>query len=512
MTAVTRAGRDDRLAALSPPVLLVAAVVGMALIRIVIASTTGLTEDEAYYRLWGLAPAAGYLDHPPMTGWLIAIGQAIAGDTALGVRLMAVLLPVAGAWFLWRSAAILFDRTVANRAVAISLAMPLLAAGSVIMTPDTPSVFFWGLTSWALVELWRSQRPGWWLALGVFAGLGLLAKYTNLFAGAGVVLWLVAVPAARRWFQSWQLWVGGVLAFVLASPMIAWNYAHDWASFAKQFGRVGAGDGLTLNYLGELAGGMIALASPVIAVLAAIGLVASIRLVWRERDPRHAILLAGIVPMGLYFLQHALHDRVQANWPAPLYPTLAVLAALAIVAIEEAGAAQSVHLRRFAKAALPVGFGIIALLYLHVLRPIVVVAGERDPTSQMRGWETVAGEVERLRQAAGAAWIATTSYAVTGELAFQEAQHEVAGVPVVQLNERLRYVNLPEPPAALLTRPALYVELERRVQPAWLSRRFASVTRIGRVERRYAGTLIASYDVYRLADPIAPVLDPVSAR
>lgn len=491
-----------------PPGILIAAVLGLALVRLVIAASTGLTEDEAYYRLWGLAPAAGYLDHPPMTAWLIAIGQSIAGDTALGVRLMAVILPIVGTWFLWRSAFILFGRAVANRAVAVSLAMPLLAAGGVIMTPDTPSVFFWGLASWALAELWRSGRAQWWLAIGAFAGLGLLSKYTNLFAGAGVVLWLIVVPEARRWLASWQPWVGGALAFAIASPMIAWNQAHGWASFAKQFGRVGAGHGLTLKYLGELVGGLVGLASPVIAVLAAIGFVASFRLVWRTRDPRHAMLLAGLVPMGLYFLQHALHDRVQANWPAPLYPTLAVLAALAIVAIEERGATASIHLRRLAASALPLGFAIIGLLYVHVLHPLVVLPGERDPTSQMRGWEAVAGEVERLRVDAAAAWIATSSYAVAGALAFQEAARDTGGAPVIQLNERLRYVHLPTTPADLLSKTALYVELERRVRPEWLKSRFGSVTRLGRIERRHDGVVIAAYEVYRLADPIAPVLDP----
>jgi 4-amino-4-deoxy-L-arabinose transferase-like glycosyltransferase len=63
----------------------------LALLRAAVAATTELSDDEAYYRLWALAPAMSYLDHPPMVAWLIAAGQAVLGDTPLGVRLAAVL-------------------------------------------------------------------------------------------------------------------------------------------------------------------------------------------------------------------------------------------------------------------------------------------------------------------------------------------------------------------------------------------------------------------------------------
>ena len=44
--------------------------------------------DEAYYWVWSRALAAGYLDHPPMVALWIRAGTWIAGDTALGIRLL----------------------------------------------------------------------------------------------------------------------------------------------------------------------------------------------------------------------------------------------------------------------------------------------------------------------------------------------------------------------------------------------------------------------------------------
>ena len=116
------------------------AILGLTLVRAVVAGTTGLTDDEAYYRLWALAPALSYYDHPPMVGWMIAAGRWLLGDTALGIRLPGLIISLLGPFLLWRTGTLLFGSQVAQRAVWIALAMPLLAAGGVIVTPDTPSV------------------------------------------------------------------------------------------------------------------------------------------------------------------------------------------------------------------------------------------------------------------------------------------------------------------------------------------------------------------------------------
>src|ERR671925_300178 len=79
-----------------PAVLWALAIMGVAAVRAGVAAHMPLSEDEAYYRLWGLAPALSYLDHPPMVGWMIAAGMAVAGDNALGIRLGAVLTSLAG--------------------------------------------------------------------------------------------------------------------------------------------------------------------------------------------------------------------------------------------------------------------------------------------------------------------------------------------------------------------------------------------------------------------------------
>jgi 4-amino-4-deoxy-L-arabinose transferase-like glycosyltransferase len=498
-TGLTRIGR--------PAAVLLAAIVGLGLLRAWLAATLGLTDDEAYYRLWALAPAMGYLDHPPMVGWMIAFGRWVAGDTPFGIRLPAILVSLVGPLVLWRTAAILFDPAVARRAVWLALAMPLLAVGGVIITPDTPSVLFWGLAGWALAELYISRNANWWLAVGAFAGLGLLSKYSNLFVGASILLWLLAARANRTWLGCWQLWAGGAIACLLALPVVLWNVEHDWASFAKQFGRVGHGQRLAAVYLAELVGGSLGLMSPVIAVLGALGLVRVTRAAARAGDQPSALVAAGVLPFLAYLLLHALHDRVQANWMAPLYPSFALGAALALSAGASSAETAAKTGRDLGKPghelgynlglwALGVGFLLSGVLYWHAARPLVVLSGQQDPTSQTRGWRELAAEVERMRAATGACWIATSSYATTGQLAY----HLRDKAPVVQLDERIRYLHLPAPDPALLQCPALYVELARRGGEPVLAERFHSVAKLQSLTRSYGSVSLGSYAVYLVKD------------
>jgi 4-amino-4-deoxy-L-arabinose transferase-like glycosyltransferase len=495
-------GWADRSAAV-----LIAAIVGLAAVRLWLAGTLGLTDDEAYYRLWALAPAMSYYDHPPMVGWMIAAGRWIAGDNPLGIRFISVLVSLIGPFVLWRTATILFGPSVGRRAVWIALAMPLLAVGGVIITPDTPSVLFWGLTGWALAELYVSRHANWWLVVGVFAGLGLISKYSNLFVGAGILLWLVLVRANRSWFLSWQLWAGGAVACLLALPVVLWNAEHEWASMAKQFGRVAHGHKLTGVYFAELVGGALGLLSPVIAVLAVLGLVKVVRSAASapagdQASAASALVGAGMLPFLAYLLVHATHNRVQANWMAPLYPSFALCAAVALGGLETPRrVGQSVG--RLGRWAIAVGFLLSGLLYWHTVRPFAHLPGQRDPTSQTRGWSALAADVERLRTSTGACWVATSSYATTGQLAY----HLKGQAPVVQLTDPIRYIHLPRPDAAVLACPALYVELERRSSPQLLRERFRSVDRLENLTRSSGGVALGSYTVYLAAggDPAAVI-------
>ncbi|WP_349359589.1 glycosyltransferase family 39 protein [Stappia sp.] len=505
-TGILRASASPVVAAQDLPVWLrpgglAVLVLVLAAVRLVVAAQAGLAEDEAYYRLWGLSPATGYYDHPPMIGWWVWAGQQLAGDTALGLRLMAVLSALIGSAALWRTAHLLFGPRVAGWSVLFFNASLLIGVGSLLATPDAPSVFFWGLAMWALAELAARGNPMWWLAVGLFAGLGVASKYSVLFLGAGIVLWLVFVPAARIWWRAWQLWAGGLLAVLIVLPVVLWNADHQWASFVKQFGRAVPG-GWTLKYVFEFLGAVIGLANPLVAVLAGLGLA---RVVGRARggDPAAGLLLWLCVPFFSYLLLHSFHSRVQGNWPAPLYPALAMMAAL--VAADPPQRAARLW-RGVAGSAVVLGLAVSALVYVHAVSPLTGALARKDPTHQTRGWPAVRAEILDLAERHDARWIATWGYGLNAQLAFQLRDD----LPVEQLTERIRYVMQPPLAASRVAEPALFVVKARRDPgAAHLRTRFGEVERVATVTRAVRGTPLKDLVVYRVARPTGDPRDPL---
>jgi 4-amino-4-deoxy-L-arabinose transferase-like glycosyltransferase len=386
------------------------AAVGLAvltIIRLLAAVVTPLAPDEAYYWVWSRALAGGYLDHPPMVALWIRIGTALVGQDALGVRLLGPLSAAVGSALLYDAAERLFPGRRAGPTAAMLLNATLaLNAGAVIMTPDTPLLLFWTATLWAGARVATGGVAAWWLAAGLFAGLALDSKYTAAFLPVGLGLYVLL--ASPGWLRRREVWLGLVVMGLLFLPVVVWNWRHAWVGFLRQGGRVfDWRPERAAGFLGELVAGQIGLATPGVAVLFVAGIVIAVRMTVRTRDPAWTLLAALSVPPGLVFLQHALGDRVQGNWPAILYPAAAIAASGLIGGVW----------RRVLWPSAGLGFVVAFGLYMHAVLGWPLVAG--DPVArQLFGWDELAAGAETSRQAAGGVFVAAEPYGVAAELAW----------------------------------------------------------------------------------------------
>src|SRR3977135_1891715 len=247
-------------------------ILALVALRLGAAAWTPLTSDEAYYWMWSKHLAGGYYDHPPMVALVIRLGTMIAGDTELGVRLVSVLLALPMSWAVYQTASILFGGRRLSSTAALLLNVTLMAAvGTLIVTPDAPLLVAASFVLFYLAKVLETGRGGWWLAGGAAVGAALLSKYTALFFGPAILIWLVAVPKLRRWLISPWPYLGGLVSLLIFSPVILWNADHHWVSFIKQLGRARIED-FTLRYIGELIPTQIAFATPLVFILGAMGL------------------------------------------------------------------------------------------------------------------------------------------------------------------------------------------------------------------------------------------------
>jgi hypothetical protein len=469
-------------------------------LRLVAAAWTPLTFDECYYWIWSKHLASGYYDHPPGVALVIRLGTLIAGDTEFGVRLVSILLALPMSFAVYRTATILFGGQQVAATATILLNVTLMAAvGTLIVTPDAPLMVASGFVLFYLAKVLETGRGAWWLAVGAAVGAALVSKYTALLFGPAILIWLVSVPRLRRWLVSPWPYLGGLVALAIFSPVILWNADHHWISFIKQIGRARIAD-FTLAFIAELIPTQIVLASPLVFILGVMGLYA---LFTHKAGASAARMLINAMfwTITLYFFWHSLHARVEANWFAPVYPALAIAAAVAANLTRWEMRQQRVA-NFCLRWASPVGILMFALLVVQANTG--AISGFRRDASVRSvgvGWRELAGGIEAARVRTGATCVMARDYGTTSWLTFYLPK----GTCVVQRAQRVRWVNMPEPDAAQLSGKLLWVD-EFKPGP-YLKEMFASVEQVGELPRKRGPLTIETYQLDLLAGPKGEVLD-----
>jgi len=477
------------------------AILALVALRLIAAAFTPITFDEAYYWMWSKHLAGGYYDHPPMVAVVIRLGTLIAGDTELGVRLVSILLALPMSWAIYRTAFILFGGARVATSAAMLLNATLMAAvGTLIVTPDAPLLVASTFLLFALAKVLQTERGAWWLAVGAAAGCALLSKYTALFFGPAILIWLIAVPRLRHWLVSPWLYLGGLVALAIFAPVILWNAGHGWVSFIKQMGRARIEDFRPV-FIAELIPTQIAFATPLVWILGTMGLYALCRRRAGAR-PERVLVNTMFWTIVAYFVWHSLHARVEANWFAPVYPAFAVAAAVAADLVRWQPRWQRMvdFCRRWAAPG-----GVLMFVLLVVQADTGALSGyRRDATvrSVGVGWRETAAGIEAVRARNGATCVLASDYGTTAWLAFYLPK----GTCVAQQSQRIRWANMPEPDAAKLAGPLLYV---REVLPGDppLKDMFARVEKVGEVERKRGPFVIETYALHLLERPNGEVFD-----
>jgi len=498
---------DPQAAAQRQWLAVVALIAGLTVMRIVYASVLDLRTDEAYYWTWSKEGALSFLDHPPMIAWFIRFGTAILGDTTLGVRFGGIVAMLVTQLLL---ADIVRRVTHDFRAIVFALLMPEAALYYGLLmakvAPDTALIPFAIAMLWSLVRLNESGDGRWWLAAGLFAGLSLLSKFTAVMLLPAVAAFMLVPDWRGRWLRSPYPWLAALIAIVVFSPVLIWNYQHDWASFRFQFVRATATNPLSFRTLGEFFALQFGLVGFVLLPVVISGVALTAWRGYRSREPV-AILLstAVIVPFG-YFLWKSLTLRVGDTWPMFLWP-----AGFAATAINATMLAQEKFPEWMVKStigwirtAIIAGIAFVVCVFLYYVAAPWNFIGRTDPVGGEAGYERVVARARDQLKKTGASWIATTDYRTYSMLRW----HFHGNVPVIQINERGRFQGFADPGIAWVQGHAgLYVarEPDNRL-PLWEATS-AVRTPLERVERSWRGVVMDTYALEKL-ERWTPELSP----
>lgn len=383
--------------------------------RLLFAATTGLGMDESYMVSAGRVPAWDYFDHPPVSWWLAWAAAELGGEAGWVVRMPFIGLFALSCWLMFRlGGEIGGPRAGFWAVVALNVAPVFGVTTGTWVLPDGPMTTALLGAMLALVRaLSAPARAGYWIAAGICAGVALASKYGAVLPLIGAGLFVLATPAGRAVLPYPGPWLAAGVAVLVFAPVLAWNAASGWASFAFQGERALGG---RLNPLGplEVWGGGALFVLPWVWL----GLLWAGWRAWRSGATAPRLLVAAALPPILGFALVALwsRHRVLFHWAAPGYLMLFPLLGREIV-----GLIDQRWMRRVVLASAMLVGGSATVIALHAssdaLGPVVAVLGRKDPTAEALDWIDLGATLRRRGAVTSATIVGLPNWRDGGKLA-----------------------------------------------------------------------------------------------
>lgn len=276
--------------------------------------------DETYYWLWSKKLGLSYFDHPPMVAYMIKMTTWFSDDPMF-VRLSAALLISGTAYFLYMLAKKIFDEKAAIYTFYIFLSSIIVLVGSTLITPDIPLMFFWSLTLYSAYVYLEEDNKKYALLTGLAAGAMLLSKYTGILPLFTLIVYILIYK--REAFKDRYLYFALAIAVVVFSPVLYWNYLHDFISFTFQMkhGVETAEKVFQGKAFFEFIGLQFALFHPLY-------LLPLFYFIFRDKswfERKKVFLLLPFLFVFLFFSYNAAFKEANAQWAAGAYLSGAVL-------------------------------------------------------------------------------------------------------------------------------------------------------------------------------------------
>jgi len=446
-----------------------------------------LVPDEAYYWLWSKHLAASYRDKGPAIAWIVALGTRLFGDTVFGIRFFAVLLSTGIGWLLFTLARRLYDDRIALWCLLVATVMPLMAVGSILMTIDSLSVFFWAL---AVLLFWIALQSGksvHWFWLGLVIGAGFMAKFTNGVQIICIGSFLLWSKEHRPLLFSRNMVIMGAAFLAAIAPLIWWNVQTGYIHFAALHSRSGVKESFGIHpaeffrFVGEEFG--------VVSPLFMAGIiVAAVGLAWkRHTDLRTRLLLSQALPLYALFLFFSLNKAGKGNWIAPALITSIIFTVVFWQDVVSRRPAWRFGVRTAFIVALVMSAAVHDTAFLR-LPPAL------DPLRRSQGWADFAAHVQRARLDHNAEILIANHYGPASMMAFYLADRPVTYLPP-EAYGKSQFSLWPTYQPQPATR-ALFVTSSMRGIPKALQEQFSKIEMLEEFISQHEGRPMTRFRIY----------------
>ena len=196
------------------------------ILHLVADSNSGFQGDELLHIQAGNYPAFGYMEFPPMIGWLAFMQNQFDSQSVFVHHIFSHLASV---FILIIVALITMELGGKAKAVFIALlcilSAPAFGRGHQLFQPVVFTHLCWLFSFYQLVRFTKTLDKKYLLYLTIGVGLGFLTKYDILFFIAGLA-GLLLIQCTRTSILQKDIWKYILLFLVLVTPNVLWQYKH----------------------------------------------------------------------------------------------------------------------------------------------------------------------------------------------------------------------------------------------------------------------------------------------
>lgn len=310
----------------------------LSAVRLVAASVLELANDESYYWFLSQDIKWNYFDHPPLVAVWIRFFTAnlLMEKYVVFLRLGSIAGSALSAWFISRCVAVISSERAAWFAACLYTASFYagITAGLLIM-PDSPQMVFYTFSLWMLSKITMQERA-WlpWILFGIGTGLCIMSKVHGVFIWIGLGMYVLLLK--RTWLYNTRLYAALAIAFVIASPILIWNFQHDFLTYRFNSGRISTA-GFSLKWYSFFTAlfKQLIINNPFNTVFICIALISWRKIAAYARPALSVFNFIGI-PLALVLLLISFYRPTLPHWSGPAYVALIPLAAVSLERISKA--------------------------------------------------------------------------------------------------------------------------------------------------------------------------------
>lgn len=189
----------------------------------------GIFRDELYYLACANRLDFGYVDHSPLSIWILAFWKFFFGDSMFVIRIIPAIISSVSVFMIG-----LFTIRLGGNKIAITIATipfmfsPIFLGMNTIYSMNVFDFLFWISSSYIFLRIIQTKDKKLWLLLGIVIGFGLLNKTSNLWLCSGIAVGILFTPL-RKELKTKYPYIAIAIAFLIFSPYIFWNITHDFA-------------------------------------------------------------------------------------------------------------------------------------------------------------------------------------------------------------------------------------------------------------------------------------------